>query len=564
MKGLDEMKKAMKVVALLLVMLLCFTLITACGDKNSTGGSSNEPGSSTGGSGGSQNTSGGGAEASGNNSGGSGGGQAGGIVSAKDNLTVVVTQDGGTLDPVFLYMNDIQPALGLIYDTLWAMDENDNMEMRVATAVDRTDPLKWIISLRDDVYFENGNKLTAEDVLFSVWRVENRRGEPALFGNVDYEACRAIDEYTVEICFSIYNINIVYNFAGTYLFNKETFDEDKIASKAIGSGPYTVDEYVVNSHLKLKRRDGFWGDPALIDTITFRVMVEEAQRVNALRTSEVDISAVPFQDVEFVQSLPDLEVLISSGTMTTSVWMNTHPDAGLFTNNLDARFAVAYAIDPNAVLNVAFSGFGKVGRAPYSSGIADVFPELLDMGYYGIGYDPELAKEYAEKAGLIGKTIVLINNGSPSNVTTCELIHGYMADIGVNVDIRSYDMGSWLAILFDGSAWDMAIDFTAGNTVAQALSFWWAMQAAGDYANPDSVSTYPGKLRYIELADDIMSVTDRAELDSRYMEMTKILNEAMIYFTLIEGVSAQAYNSKLVLPRMAYGAIDYRSAYWAA
>ena len=314
----------------------------------------------------------------------------------------------------------------------------------------------------------------------------------------------------------------------------------------------------------LKRRDGFWGDPALIETVTFRVMVEEAQRVNALQTGEVDISAVPFQDIDFVRTLPNVEVLVTSGTMTTSVWMNTHPDAGLFTNNIDARWAVAHAIDPQAVLNVAFSGFGNLGRAPYSSGIADVFPGLLDLGIYGHGYDPELAREYAEKAGLVGETIVLINNGSPSNVTTCELIHGYLADIGVNVDIRSYDMGSWLAVVFDGGAWDMSIDFTAGNTVAQALSFWWAMQAGGDYANIDSPSTYPGKERYIELASDIMSVTDRAELDSRYLEMTEILAEAMIYFTLIEGVSAQAYNSSLVLPRLAYGAIDYRAAYWAS
>lgn len=563
MKGLDEMKKTKKIIALLLTVLLCLSLVAACGEKSSTGSNSGEP-SSTGGSGGAQNTSGGNQDTTGGSTGGSGGGQPGGIVSAKDNLTVVITQDGGTLDPVFLMTNDIQGALGLVYDTLWVMDENDNMELRVATSVDRTDPLKWIIKLRDDVYFENGNKLTAEDVLFSIWRVENRRGEPALFGNVDFDASRVVDDYTIEVCFSIYNINIIYYFGTTFLFNKESFDEDKVASKAMGSGPYTVEEYVVNSHIKIKRRDGFWGDPALIETITFRVLVEEAQRVNALRTGEVDISPVPFQDVEYVQSLPNLDVLISSGTMTTSVWMNTHPDAGLFTNNIDARFAVAYAIDPEAVLNVAFSGFGKVGRAPYSSGIADVYPELLDMGYYGIGYNPELAREYAEKAGLVGKTIILINNGSPSNVTTCELIHGYMADIGVNVDIRSYDMGSWLAVVFDGGAWDMSIDFTAGNTVAQALSFWWAMQAGGDYANPDSISTYPGKMRYIELESDIMSVTDRAELDSRYMEMTKILSDAMIYFTLIEGVSAQAFDKNLVLPRLAYGGINYRAAYWAA
>ena len=557
------MSSRKRVIALLLVMMMCISFAVACGSDSDN--------SSTGGSGGNSDSTGGSADGSGSNTSGSGGSQDGGsggtasgTASAKDTLTVVVTQDAGTLDPVFLYMNDIQPALGLVYDTLWAIDENDSILFRVATDLDRTDPLKWIITIRDDVYFENGNKLTAKDVLFSLYRVENRSGEPALFGNVDFDNSRVVDDTKLEVCFSIYDINIVYNFSSTFLFNEDAFDADKVAIESMGSGPYYIDEYVVNSHMVLKRSASFWGDPAPIETITFRVMVEEAQRVNALQTGEVDISAVPFQDVDFVRGLSDMEVLISSGTMTTSVWMNTHPDAGLFTNNLDARFAVAHAIDPSAVLNVAFSGFGKVGRAPYSTGIADVTPELLDIGYYSIGYDPDLAREYAEKAGLIGETIVLINNGSPANVTTCELIHGYMADIGVNVEIRSYDMGSWLAVVFDGSAWDMSIDFTAGNTVAQALSFWWGMQAAGDYANPDSISDYPGKMRYIELASDIMSVTDRGELSSRYLEMTQILAEAMIYFTIIEGVSAQAYNKDLVLPRLLNDAINYRTAYWAA
>jgi len=460
--------------------------------------------------------------------------------------------------------NDLQAAVALVYDTLWVMNADDDIEWRVAKSIDRSDPLKWIITIRDDVYFTSGNKLTASDVLFSLYRVENRRGEPSLFGNVDFDASRVIDDTTVEVCFSKYHINIVYNFGSTFLFDEKSFDEEGVAMNAIGSGPYVVDSYVVNSHLILKRNDGYWGAPAPIETLTFRILVEEAQRVNALQTGEVDISSVPFQDVEYVQGLPNMEVLIASGTMTTSVWMNTHPDAGLFTNNVDARFAVAHAIDPHAVLNVAFSGFGKVGRAPYSTGIPDVYPELLDIGMYAIGYDPVLAREYAEKAGLVGKTIRLINNGNPSNVTTCELIHGYLADIGVNVDIRTYDMGSWLAVVFDGAAWDMSIDFTAGNTVAQALSFWWGMQAGGDYKNLDSPSTYPGKERYIELESDIMSVTDRAELDKRYLEMTQILAEAMIYFTVIEGVSAQAYNSSLVLPRLANSAINYREAYWAS
>ncbi|MCL2124918.1 MAG: ABC transporter substrate-binding protein [Oscillospiraceae bacterium] len=566
------MKKGKKLIALLVVMLMCVALFASCkggndnnnNNTNTNTDSNTNSNSNTDSNSNSNSNTDSNSNSNANNQTSTDGGQASGIVSARDNLTVVVTMDGGTLDPVYLYTNDIQNALGLIYDTLWVIDENDNIDWRVATALDRSDPLKWIITIRDDVYFENGNKLTASDVLFSLTLVENRRGEPALFGNVDFDNSRVIDDTTIEVCFSIYNINIVYYFATTFLFDEESFDYEKVAYETMGSGPYTLQDYVVNSHMILKKRDGYWGTPALIDTITFRVMVEEAQRVNALQTGEVDISSVPFQDIEFVKTLPNCEVLMTSTTMTTSLWFNTHPDRGLFTNNLDARLAVAHAIDPQAVLNVAFSGYGNLGRAPYSSAITDVFPALLDLGIYDHGYDPELARSYAEKAGLMDKTLVLINNGSPSNVTTCELIHGFMKDIGVTVEIRSYDMGSWLAVVFDGSAWDMSIDFTAGNTVAQALQFWWAMQAGGDYANPDSISTYPGKDRYIELASDIMSVTDRAELDSRYQEMTDILIESVIYMTLVESVGAQAYNPNLVLPRLMYGAIDYKAAYWAS
>ena len=74
----------------------------------------------------------------------------------------------------------------LVYEPLWEYDEAmQNIRWVLATSIDKSDPLNWIVKLRHDVKFANGNPFTAEDVVYSLWLANNRKGEPAYFTYMD-------------------------------------------------------------------------------------------------------------------------------------------------------------------------------------------------------------------------------------------------------------------------------------------------------------------------------------------------------------------------------------------
>jgi len=372
--------------------------------------------------------------------------------------------------------------------------------------------------------------------------------------------CRALDDYTVELVLNAYDLSYVAGMSSLVMFDKESFDEETAATTPNGTGPYVLEDYVINSHIYLKARDDYWGEKPAIKNLKFRIMSEDSQRVNALQTGTVDIAKVPFQDIEFVQTLDDINVYLVDSSMSRALYFNPS-EHSIFYNNPDARKAVALAIDRQAIADIAYSGFAEVSRLPVSMANVDVEDRFLDVGIYGIGYNPELAKEYAEKAGIVGKKILLINNGSSDAVVVSELIQADLKDIGIEVEVQSLDPGSWLSIVFDDTQYDMCIDFTSAPSMTLAQNFyaWVLYHIGGSYTrNP-----WPGKDRYLELVNDIMAVDDPAELSERYMELIELHTEAMLWYSLVDMKDATGYNSDLKnFNPMLMGNVNYAKLSW--
>ena len=480
---------------------------------------------------------------------------------AKDILSAAVTQDRGTLDPMFLAGYEILNAMRMVYETLWDIDADGNMVWMLATGIEYIEPTIWRISLREGVVFENGNPFTAEDALFSVFRGNTRVGEPPYLPELDMEKSKVIDDYTIELIFNQYDLSYVAGMTSLCMFDVESFDEEAITTTPMGTGPYTLSAYVINSHLDLVARDDYWGGttPA-IKNLHFMVLAEDAQRVNALQTNTVDISGVPFQDIEYVQSLAGITVLLAPTASTDAVYFNVS-EHSFFYQNPDARRAVAASIDRDAIANIAFSGFAEPSRLPLSMANVDVEDRFLDLGAYGVGYDLDLARQLAESSGLINEEILLINPGLSAAVVECEIIQAGLREIGVTCVVQSLDAGSWLSYIFDPTQYDMAISstYTPSRTLAQNYYAWASFMVGGTYFT----TPWPGSDRYVELVSDIMAESDPAVRSERYMELTEIHSDAVIWFSLVDTVTANAHNSDLKgYEPMLMGNVNYAKLSW--
>ena len=471
------MKKARKILALLLVCLMVFTLAACGGTSDSDGGDSDGGGSSDGG--------------GGSSDGGGGGSSDGGgtTASGRDTLTVAIDNDSGTLIPGRVNGGQYY-ALLCVYESLWEVDEDYNFRYQLMESYEEIAPDHWRVKLREGVYFTNGQELTADDVIFSLAFWKTIPINSVRVQSLDAERTVAVDRYTVDMFMlngyyyyhdtaaSMFMIHSSYGYedilqkiANGDEITNDMFAafEEAIAVNPVSTGPYVVTDYVVNSHLFLERRDDYWGTPPEVEKIQFRVLAEPSQRANGIATGSVDISAIALADFNYIDGLSSHYTISRylGGGVGLSFNSGVNGYFNRFTDpdkSLEARFAVYHAIDPTVLINLVYEGKGRIMHNVVPDYMFDYKEEYNHMHEaYDIGYNVDRARELAQSSGLAGQTISIMTNGLAEAVLTAEIVQSMLAAIDVTLEIRNYDPATMTTMIYDPLA---EHDITVGAGIA--------------------------------------------------------------------------------------------------
>ena len=551
-------KNIKKILALAFCCVMLVPMLAACGDSNGGGGDTSSPPAGT------------------PTSSGGGGNTGGTLVSAKDSVNMAITADTQTLNPLYLNGWAAQQCIFQVYEPLWFIDgSRRNIVPRLATGYDMSpDGLVWTVYLREGVTFSNGEPFVASDVLFSLHLANNREGEPPWFVDMVEERNRVIDENTVEIHFSRFLISYEASFGTIPIFSEASYDPDTVSMTAIGTGPYTITDYVINSHLIMTARDDYWGGKAPIQTLNYRFISEESQRVNAIEAGEVDVSDIPFAEIEHVENLPNIDVRLVPRFQTRCVLLNnTNPDSPFY-DNADARAAFLYAVNPEPILRIVYNGYGEVSKAAYTLFAGDANESDFYYGLYSDdGYNPDRARELAISSGLAewsqNNQLRLINNGAPDMVNTAELIQGMLEAVGVRVQIVSYDTGSWLTYRFDHTAYELTVDFTGGTLAASDLTLWW--QYCGNNSDSSGNPDPAGLERLRELtggdraSGTVQAIGEEPNAANRVAgitEMNRLINDQYLFKNLVDMMNAMALHQDLSLTYLSGEWVDWTQSYW--
>ena len=431
-------------------------------------------------------------------------------------LKIAAMQDSGTLHPLGVTGGFIAP-LYAFYEPLYDTRADGSRRWVLATGLDRISDLQYTLTIREGVTFSNGNPLTAEDVMFSM---ELCKADPQFFLNVkvvDFEKTKVTGDYTIDLWYTEYNASQEPGFAQLLVMDKESYDEAKLSREPIGTGPYTVTDYVVNSHLKVQARDDYWGGAPKIKNIEFKMINEDAQIVNALETGDIDMARVPIAEAEYVESL-GYNVTITNGGYNDVTLFSMLPGTPL--ESKEARWAVSHAIDRQAIVDIVYKGKSAVTDYPTSHFTADFEPRFLNLHEtYSVGYDPEKAKALAEQSGLVDKTVRIITNGSSNYNTMAEMIQANLLDIGVKSEIINYDQATYFGILMDASNFEIALfgpsapSILAVDILAMYLTFiplGWTGPDRDHYGqlSMGAISTYDAKVRGDLLYDALKVFVD--------------------------------------------------------
>lgn len=511
-----------KVLSLVLVLVLAGSILAGCGNSNST------PASGAASTGGSQGTQG---------------------SQAKDSLNVVTYADPIGVFPLHVDYSADKTRDGVffqqVYDTLFRLDAEGNPEPWLATEYEVSeDGLEWTFTLRDDVYFHNGEKMTAEDVVFS-WETalaENPTAATSMLNGL--AAGEVIDDTHVKATLSHVSpafLNMLCTQMGV-IINKAYYEEvggaEGYAAHPVGTGAYKFVSRTSGEKIVLEANEDYWAGAPAIKNVQISIISNISTQFLSLESGDADV--VINADLSSCTKLQENSPVTWDSTgSTTRTLISFGWTKDYIRDDLNLRMAIQSAIRKEDLLAGVLFGQGKILDIDVVTG----FPTSPDEGTYTvIPYDQEAAKEYLAKSNYDGRELeIYVITGS-----TCEkaaqIIQGQLAEVGIKVAVVPCDNATFSSAQRNASA-DMNI---SDNT-----NVWFDFCNPGASYNPDMETTFKHE-EYFKDVDVIKDYYAKIAIEQDPAVRKQLMADLMSFgvenayqIPLYASVNAIAYNKNL-------------------
>lgn len=449
--------------------------------------------------------------------------------------------DVKNFDPTKINDTTSAKAFGLVYETLLGTDFEGTPQPYLAKSVERTDDRTYRATLREDITFHNGDTLTAEDVKKTFERYEGAPREADVYDW--YSTSEVVDDHTLDIELSRPYAPFKFAIGNVPIVPAAVADGDlALKDDPVGTGPYTFVEHEPDSLFRIERNDDYWfeGSEAVpatptIDTITFRVIVEQSAQLAALRGGDVDfINTPPASSIKELKEDEKFTVTERTAGGFDMLIYPMHDEADTPFQNRDVRLGVNRLIPREAIVKTVYNGIGIPAYAPISPLAGEFasqsFQQELRDEY--AGYDTEKATDLLEQgfqeAGFETPfQTKIITNENPQRVKWAQLIQESMNETEFfEIGLEKFEWNTYVGKILSKSS------HTLENLVALGWSAGWDPDAYvhnlfhSEQSTPNccNVNHYENE-RIDELIDQGLRTLDTEKRKEIYRELQRVIVE---------------------------------------
>lgn len=298
-----------------------------------------------------------------------------------------------TINPILNTNKSVSYIMNLIYDGLFEMDENYNVEPRLVEKYTLSSDGKSIrIKLASDATWHNKKEVTSSDVSYTVDLIKKNSKSPyvALVDNIQSIHISDSKNFTIRLKEN-----------DPFAIDKLTFpivSKDKLSSLSIsqigeyknnllGNGPYKIKKYEDRQYIILERNEDYFGDlPENRKEIYVKMVPDKESQTEMVLALDSDIANISLEELSKFENKKEFNITKYEGRDYEMVIFNYDNE---FLNNVNFRKAIISSIDREKLLNEAY-----VDNADLSN-----FPLNTKNKYYNndiknISYDKEKALNY--------------------------------------------------------------------------------------------------------------------------------------------------------------------------
>ncbi|MDE0643491.1 MAG: ABC transporter substrate-binding protein [bacterium] len=335
-----------------------------------------------------------------------------------------------------------------ITESLTFFNANGSELMPVlATSWEQVEPTRWRFHLREGVHFHNGNDFNADTAVYSF----EKSLDPDFstwYGfviNPVIAGVEKVDDYTIDVITNAAT-PLLPNMLAVVDMVDPAYDVGEQQNIApVGTGPYMFNEFVPLSQYVMDRNEDYWGGHEAYSRITWRIIPEQATRVQALLSGEVSaINAISTENIAQIEGAGGFTI---AGSPTTRLIMIALRNDRAPLDNPLVRQAMNYAVDKATIVEALLPGIAVPANGILTSNIPGANAASDPLGPWP--YDPDQARALLAEAGYNGEPITIaIGAGRyPSDDLVGQAVVAQLVEAGLNIQLEAIDYSTMQAEL---------------------------------------------------------------------------------------------------------------------
>jgi len=393
------------------------------------------------------------------------------------NLKWAAQNDILTLDPHSQNHATTNAIMQHTYEGLTRYNTKYQPEPCLATGWKQISDTHWRFNLRKGVKFHDGSDFTADDVVFSFGRIQQKQGTMQIYVTGVKEVVK-VDDHTVDLILSGPVPILLRNIVDFRIMSKSWAEknrsqnvqdyakkEETYASRNTnGTGPYMIKGWAPDKEIVFAQHKGWWGKlDGNVTDVVYNPVKSDATRVSALLAGDVDlVTDLPVQDVDRLRKDPKTKVLDGHEVRTIFIAMDQHRDELQYSNvkgknpfkDLRVRKALNMAVDREAIKRVVMRGLSIPAGIMVAPGVHGHSKDIDIV----MKPDANGARKLLAEAGYpdgFEFTLDCPNNRYVNDEKICQALVGMWAKAGLKVRLNSMPFANFIPKIlnFDSSAY---------------------------------------------------------------------------------------------------------------
>lgn len=450
------------------------------------------------------------------------------------------------INPIFATQDTDRDIARLLYSGIVRYDKDGNAEPDLAEHIETSEDGKiYTIALHNNILWHDGEKLNADDILFTVQTIQNPQYKSPLRANWQGVSAEKVNEHTVRFVlrtpYAPFIENLAVGILPQHLWKNvgpEQFLLHELNLKPVGTGPYmfgriqqardgTLQVY------ELFRNPHYYHEGPYLTTIAFRFYKTEEDVLMALRRGDVDAFG-PISEAN-ISHLKQDAVSVLRLKMPRIFGLFFNPQKSPLFSAKEIREAISRAVDKEAIAKNASSGGAIPLDAPLLLDTKNPSPSseknhydlaraqaLLDQnGWKDDNGDGILEKKTKQKGkeNVLTLRATMVTSDWPDLIRAAELIKSMLHKIGMEIIVQSYPFTELESNIIRPRNFDMLLFGQVYGYEADPFPFWHSSQLKDPGLN---IALYSNK-RVDKILEEARRSGDPARRAKDYLEFETIL-----------------------------------------